>query len=800
MEILQNIQLNVMLVLSGVCFALAVCGLISDTTKRKNHFLFFMDISAALLMISDRYAYIFRGDGSPVGFWMVRLCNFLVFFLTLSVIFCFNGYVRELCKSNPDISHYRRRLKVNEYLLMIGVVLLVVSQFTGLYYTFDASNFYQRADGYMICYLIPMIAWLICISVLVQNHSVIGFRTFIVLMLFCTLPIIASIAQLFFYGLSLNNITITLVALILRLFELRTAKKELYLANKRERDSIIRQEESTRRLFAQTATALVNAIDAKDKYTHGHSARVAEYSRKLAEMNGKSERECDEIYYSALVHDVGKIGIPRSILSKDSRLTDEEYATIKQHPVMGVQILEGISEFPSLSIGAHYHHERYDGRGYPEGLKGTEIPEMARIIAVADAYDAMTSKRSYRDPIPQQKVREEIVKGTGTQFDPVYARLMLHLIDDDLEYQMSERSEIPELDSNSEFVVGEYKSKVSDGILLNSCLSEITLSVMSDEEASGAIPAPSVLLFDSLDGKAHSDPKEIKDLNYFEYAEITFDLKAVTLGARKIEMRRKEVSVPDITYRGSYKIEAVRIKDHALVRIYDKESCAEFIIALPDCTRYAYLGLTGEHCRFTDIEYFKSVTPYPEHYIPRIAEMISFIDAPAGDIPNVQVDDYRTAHSEGIKIEDGLKITFHSKCLPTARLVWHCPFIDIFSSDDGAVNGATYHDLAFMRFDGECWECDDECCRANLNTEKNDEFKGWDTWKQFNRDGFDAAVTFRAEDNKITVMTENGGIAIRNEFVITGINKPLYTAVTGDQVAITNIRISRTQREGAPAL
>ena len=194
-----------------------------------------------------------------------------------------------------------------------------------------------------------------------------------------------------------------------------------------------------RRLFKQTATALVNAIDAKDTYTHGHSERVAQYSRKLAEMEGKSEQECEEIYYAALVHDVGKIGVPENIINKNGRLTDEEYAIIKQHPSMGVQILNGISEFPQLSTGAHYHHERYDGRGYPEGLKGEEIPEAARIIAVADSYDAMSSKRSYRDAIPQQKVREEIVKGIGTQFDPGYARLMLRMIDDDLEYRMSKR-------------------------------------------------------------------------------------------------------------------------------------------------------------------------------------------------------------------------------------------------------------------------------------------------------------------------------------------------------------------------
>ena len=111
---------------------------------------------------------------------------------------------------------------------------------------------------------------------------------------------------------------------------------------------------------------------------------------------------------------------------------------IKTHPVIGNQILQKISKNPSLSIGAHYHHERYDGKGYPDGLKGEEIPEIARIIAVADAYDAMTSKRSYRDSLPQNVVREQIVNGIGTQFNPEFARIMLDLIDRDTGYSMRE--------------------------------------------------------------------------------------------------------------------------------------------------------------------------------------------------------------------------------------------------------------------------------------------------------------------------------------------------------------------------
>ena len=182
-------------------------------------------------------------------------------------------------------------------------------------------------------------------------------------------------------------------------------------------------------MFEQTADALAGAIDAKDTYTNGHSRRVAQYSLAIAKEIGKPAEECDKVYFAALLHDVGKIGIPIKILQKKGRLTDEEFAQIKEHSVVGGEILSNIKESPWISIGARYHHERYNGSGYPEGLKGEAIPEIARIIAVADAYDAMTSNRSYRNAIPQHIVREELVKGCGTQFDPEFAKVMLHLID-----------------------------------------------------------------------------------------------------------------------------------------------------------------------------------------------------------------------------------------------------------------------------------------------------------------------------------------------------------------------------------
>ena len=196
--------------------------------------------------------------------------------------------------------------------------------------------------------------------------------------------------------------------------------------------------EKVERLSEQAMRALAMTIDAKDKYTNGHSTRVAEYSRDIAKRLGKSEKEQNEIYFIGLLHDIGKIGVPDEIINKTSRLNEEEYAIIKTHPLIGAHILDNMSEMAHIAAGAHWHHERYDGKGYPDGLKGEEIPEVARIIGVADAYDAMTSKRSYRGILPQEVVYDEVAKGRGTQFDSKVADVMLQMISEDTEYRMHE--------------------------------------------------------------------------------------------------------------------------------------------------------------------------------------------------------------------------------------------------------------------------------------------------------------------------------------------------------------------------
>lgn len=181
---------------------------------------------------------------------------------------------------------------------------------------------------------------------------------------------------------------------------------------------------------------IVRIIDAMDRYTNGHSQRVANYSREMARRLGKSEEEQKDIYYAGLLHDVGKIRVPKEVINKPGKLNDEEFRQIKIHTITGFYILKEIYKEGAILHAAKFHHERFDGKGYPMGLSGENIPEVARIVGVADAYDAMASDRSYRKALPQQIVRHEIESGKGTQFDPKFADVMLEMIDEDKGYAM----------------------------------------------------------------------------------------------------------------------------------------------------------------------------------------------------------------------------------------------------------------------------------------------------------------------------------------------------------------------------
>ena len=181
-------------------------------------------------------------------------------------------------------------------------------------------------------------------------------------------------------------------------------------------------------IINESIETFIGFIDAKDSYTQGHSKRVATYTTLLAKEMGYSGEELDKIYYIALLHDAGKIGVPDNILGKPGKLTKEEFEVIKSHTTRGGEILSNFKSLPNVGQGALYHHERYDGTGYPKGLKGEEIPLIARIICVADSFDAMNTSRVYRKNLTRENIISELETHKGTQFDPQIADIMLRLI------------------------------------------------------------------------------------------------------------------------------------------------------------------------------------------------------------------------------------------------------------------------------------------------------------------------------------------------------------------------------------
>jgi hypothetical protein len=204
----------------------------------------------------------------------------------------------------------------------------------------------------------------------------------------------------------------------------------------------------TQQLVLGTLRSMTRAIDARDSYTQGHSERVAKLGFELAQALGLPESSRQEIYLAGILHDIGKIGIPDHVLLKAGPLTDEEYETIKQHPVIGYRIIEQLSKLNFTLPGILHHHERWDGNGYPHKLKGDEIPLVARILAVADSFDAMTSSRPYRQHMPIERARQIISEGAGVQWDPEIVQVFLKWLDSKIPHTASAKDVSPLYDQS----------------------------------------------------------------------------------------------------------------------------------------------------------------------------------------------------------------------------------------------------------------------------------------------------------------------------------------------------------------
>ncbi|MDC7124196.1 MAG: HD-GYP domain-containing protein, partial [Spirochaetales bacterium] len=211
----------------------------------------------------------------------------------------------------------------------------------------------------------------------------------------------------------------------------------------------LKRQELDSKIIMQSIKTLTNFIDAKDAYTKGHSTRVAEYSAEIARRMKMKALEVTQIYYIALLHDCGKIGIPDVVLNKPEKLTNDEYNLIKSHTTTGSNMLQNFTAIPEIRDGAHYHHERFDGTGYPSGLIGTEIPLCARIICVADSFDAMSSNRCYRNGLNLKDIIIDLNNNSGKQFDPIIVPYMEEMIEDGFVDKIQKKYPITDINFSS---------------------------------------------------------------------------------------------------------------------------------------------------------------------------------------------------------------------------------------------------------------------------------------------------------------------------------------------------------------
>lgn len=265
-----------------------------------------------------------------------------------------------------------------------------------------------------------------------------------------------------YFVVSLSGIFVGIGMIILfSLNVLRTAGNIHMMELRRQKKELAKRKRQLEKVSLQMIQTLSTTIEAKDEYARGHSHRVAEYAALIAGELGWSSEEIMNLKYAAHLHDIGKIGIPDMLLNKPARLTPEEYSVIKEHTVIGAEILKNISLIPHVAEVARSHHEHYDGTGYPDGLAGEDIPLSARIVAIADSYDTMNSRRIYRNALPPEKIFEEIENNRGIQFDPELADIFLKLLCDD-RVQICEHCEFSEDDPELPFIENEIENFVSN--------------------------------------------------------------------------------------------------------------------------------------------------------------------------------------------------------------------------------------------------------------------------------------------------------------------------------------------------
>ncbi|MCR4735346.1 MAG: HD domain-containing protein [Treponema sp.] len=427
-EVIRNHQINFMLWLGSMCFTIVIFLLLTGISTKKRKAILLLEFASALLLLSDRAALIYDGDPSTLSFYMSRISNFLLFTLNYVVLYSYSTYLRTVLRESK-IKGKIIRFNVINFLIVIGFLLVIFSQFTGFYYTFDENNVYCRNPGFIISFINPAIILILFISLNIQFFRYMSKPMNLLLLLFTVNPICSAVFQFFVYGYDAINLTIAAMAILLFIFDLLDVRK-VQSSNEKLRDEVDVKNKRIIEMQSNLILSLAVLVESRDKSTGGHILRTRNGVRFIVDEMKKdpalhlSDDYCKTLLKAAPMHDIGKISVEDAILCKKGRFTPEEFEVMKTHAEKGALILHDIlantgdEQFKLVAENmAHYHHERWDGSGYPKGLKGNEIPLEARIMAIADVYDALVSKRVYKESMSFEEADKIILEGMGSQFD-----------------------------------------------------------------------------------------------------------------------------------------------------------------------------------------------------------------------------------------------------------------------------------------------------------------------------------------------------------------------------------------------
>lgn len=733
--------MNIMLSLCAICAAMTVMLLLTKfLSKKRKWILIGMELIATFLLFFDRLAYIYAGNTSYIGYTMVRVSNFMVFFLTSGIVLCFNFYLIDLLTVEGKLNNTPLRLTVTSFISLIGMLLTIISAFTGLYYYFDAQNLYHRGPGFLICYIVPVLCPIIQFTAIFKYRKCFSKFIFTAVCLYIFMPVTMGILQIFTYGISIVNMTMVLVSVFLYFFTYLDVNAAVEKAHKIEIQSLKEKQKNIRHFFEDASAAFAYLIETQNGSQKGYCEKNAKTAKILAQKALKSEEECNKIYYAAYLCDAGA----------DS--------------------LSLIKEYPYLSETALYVGQNYNKK----------IPEYSRLITVAKDYNRMVNNPQ----IPKFFIRDTFIRESGRKYDPLYAKLAVLLLD---EGTLSGAFEEAVKKMDLELFCKEYRQNVTTGIEITQNITTIAFDCvpLDSYNPDKDFSAPSIILFDSYDKQVQKTQETIDANKYIEYGEVWFDAHINSVGARNMEVRN---IIQNEEKSSGYSITACRFEDHLLIKMNGEQKSFEVIVALPSPSKSAYIGITGENVHISNIRLELSEKKVFEDYIPRIAEKVSYIDRIQSDVPNLQITKPMADFRDGIQIKDKMQLFFHAQSLPDANLVWHCPYIILYYSEDKKIHGTNYREYAMIKFDGED-NGSNIFAENSFLMKKTENFKSWEEWENQNKIGYECKIEFSKTGNEITLITQNKGIYIQNTTKIKDGPKEVYAALSGDQVALTDIRI-----------